>query len=239
MHNNNNNNNSTKRIILIIDDKRNISEALLSAYEAKAVSGLDFFIAKTSQAADKLLSDNPNIAAVVSPSKHSTGLDLSLLNSSKAKAKDKAKGKAKGKAKNKIISDLSASELLIALEAKGIFIQKRLNACDTQISESIASLREKVLSLEINFNYLSKSVENAILESKALRSVIDNCPIKQAVLNQGLANKQKPTDEAANGSSGKKATITVAIVSLIGVIFTAVSGILSKAIEIIVGYYYK
>lgn len=229
------NNNSTKRIILIIDDKRNISEALLSAYEAKAVSGLDFFIAKTSQAADKLLSDNPNIAAVVSPSKHSTGLDLSLLNSSKAKAK----GKAKGKAKNKIISDLSASELLIALEAKGIFIQKRLNACDTQISESIASLREKVLSLEINFNYLSKSVENAILESKALRSVIDNCPIKQAVLNQGLANKQKPTDEAANGSSGKKATITVAIVSLIGVIFTAVSGILSKAIEIIVGYYYK
>lgn len=225
------NNNSTKRIILIIDDKRNISEALLSAYEAKAVSGLDFFIAKTSQAADKLLSDNPNIAAVVSPSKHSTGLDLSLLNSSKAKAK--------GKAKNKIISDLSASELLIALEAKGIFIQKRLNACDTQISESIASLREKVLSLEINFNYLSKSVENAILESKALRSVIDNCPIKQAVLSQGLANKQKPTDEAANGSSGKKATITVAIVSLIGVIFTAVSGILSKAIEIIVGYYYK
>ncbi len=66
-----------KNAILIIEGTQKISEALLHACADRPTDGLNFYVAKTQQAADKLLSERSDIAAVIT--QDDSGLRLKLL----------------------------------------------------------------------------------------------------------------------------------------------------------------
>lgn len=66
-----------KNAILIIEGTQKISEALLYACADRPIDGLNFYVAKTQQAADKLLSERNDIAAVIT--QDNAGLHLKLL----------------------------------------------------------------------------------------------------------------------------------------------------------------
>jgi len=263
--------------ILIIEGKQKISEALLLACADRPIDGLNFYVAKTQQAADKLLLERDDIAAVITQGE--MGLDLKLIDATQDLGKlnkilstpvlDRERESddddycaddrdcdfcdddddddesfeadyecyksASGIRRAVRLDDNNAagltgadlSEMLDLLERHDLLRPKSAHTyCPSHEAQA-----NKVTELYVRVERLSKDIESIILDMKSVQHAVNNCPLKKSLISKALKDKKPET-------SYWKA-ITLAVLSLLGIIATALSGLLGKVIEIVLGYYYK
>lgn len=262
--------------ILIIEGAQKISEALLLACADRPIDGLNFYVAKTQQAADKLLLERDDIAAVITQGE--MGLDLKLIDATQDLGKlnkilstpvlDRESSSddhghcaddrdcdfcndddddesleadyecyksASGIRRAVRPDDNSAagltgadlSEMLDLLERHDLLKSKNAHTyCPSHEAQA-----SKVTELYVRVERLSKDIESIILDMKSVQHAVNNCPLKKSLISKALKDKKPET-------SYWKA-ITLAVLSLLGIIATALSGLLGKVIEIVLGYYYK
>lgn len=265
--------------ILIIEGAQKISEALLLACADRPIDGLNFYVAKTQQAADKLLLERDDIAAVITQGE--MGLDLKLIDATQDLGKlnkilatpvlDRERDSddhdhcaddrdcdfcnddddddddesleadyecyksASGIRRAVRLDDNDAagltgadlSEMLDLLERHDLLKSKNAHTyCPSHEAQA-----SKVTELYVRVERLSKDIESIILDMKSVQHAVNNCPLKKSLISKALKDKKPET-------SYWKA-ITLAVLSLLGIIATALSGLLGKVIEIVLGYYYK
>lgn len=209
-----------KNAILILDssDSNCTADSIIDICENLPIDGMNFYVACTREAADKMLSERDDISAVIFPEDGQYRLEV-LRNNKSTSVSSIQKRQKPGARFSDSKSDIE--KMLSVLDKHGMLQSPgKGQYCAHHLSNAacLTELKTKMIRID-------KDIEDLFDEVKAVRDEIASCPLKASFLKKGMSNG---ADKAVLGNKTK-----IALIGLAGVILTAVMGLLSKLFEVL------